>query len=135
VFVGATNYFRCYGHEPSRKELLEFLYGSVFEPVDFVIVSSKFGGIGAFPGLICGRDTKIYYLPVPGIIGLTQHTYRKILYDILFVHGEAAQHDGYELTMETRHHLGTWYGGHLHTVIGVGKRLESVWLPVMEGEE
>lgn len=135
VFVGTLSYSRRFGCEPTREQLMQFLYGQVFPPADFVIVSSKFGGIGAFPGLICGKDTKIYYLPVPGIVGLTEYTYRKILYDILFAQAEAAQQEGYDLTPAARDCLRTWYEGHLNTVIGVGRSLESVWLPVMEGEE
>jgi len=135
VLVGTLRYAGCFGSEPSREQLMEFLYGRLFQTADFVIVSSKFGGIGAFPGLICGKGTKIYYLPVPGIIGVNQHTYREILYDILFVQSEAAQQKGYDLTPAARDQLQAWYEDHLDTVIGVGRNLESVWLPVMEGEE
>jgi adenosine tuberculosinyltransferase len=135
VLVGTLDYLQCFGREPTREELIEFLYGRVFQPADFVIVSSKFAGVGAFPGLVSGKDTRIYYLPAPGIVGLTERTYRKILYDILFVHGEAAQQEGYELTAAARQSLRDWYENHLDTVIGLGRSLESVWMPVVEGEE
>lgn len=135
VFAGTLSYSRRFGCQPTREQLMQFLYGRVFPPADFVIVSSKFGGIGAFPGLICGKGTKIYYLPIPGVIGLTECTYRKILYDILFVQAEVAQKKGYDLTPAARHELQGWYEGHRDRVIGTGRSLESVWLPVMEGEE
>ncbi|HMB22852.1 MAG: hypothetical protein ACM33V_15665 [Chloroflexota bacterium] len=135
VFAGTLSYSERFGCRPAREQLTQFLYGRAFPPADFVIVSSKFGGIGAFPGLICGKDTRIYYLPVPGIVGLTECTYRKILYDILFVQAEAEQKRGYDLTPAARRALKTWYEEHVDDVIGTGRTLESVWLPVTDGNE
>ena len=134
VFVGTLNYSRNFGHEPSREQLMKFMYGRVFQPADFVIVSSKFGGIGAFPGLVCGKDTKIYYLPVPGVMGLTPRAYREILYDILFIQSNTGGQKGYDFAPAARRRLRAWYQDHLDTVIGLSSSLESVYLPVMDGE-
>ena len=121
--------YQHYHREPSAEELIQFLYGQPVSPADFFIMSSKLGGLGALPALLCGRDTHVYYLPVPGVIGLTARTYRAILYDLLYLREGAAGESPYLLSLGEREQLLAWYTEQADTVIGLGRRIGSVWVP------
>jgi len=127
--LAASRFIREFGREPDKEELIFSLYGRALLPANFVIISSKFAGIGALPALICGRNTNIYYLPVPGVMGLTACTYRSILYDLLFLQGERTGDGCYELSPGEQKELYTWYTNHADIVMGVGHTIGSVWIP------
>jgi hypothetical protein len=132
--VRATgSFYQEQRREPSRDELLEVLYGQAVPPADFFIMSSKLAGLGALPALICGGDTQVYYLPVPGVIGLTQETYRTILYDLLYLRDGPAGKRGPDLSSTEREQLRAWYNHHANRVIGLGSRVADVWLPHVPG--
>jgi hypothetical protein len=73
-------------------------------------------------GLICGGDTRFYYLPAPGIIGLTEITFRAILYDLLFVK-EAKYSEDQNLSEDDRKNLANWYIQHQDNVMGLGEMI------------
>jgi hypothetical protein len=127
--AAAVRFYGQFNREPDNDELIPFLYGWPVPAAAFVIISSKFAGIGALPALITGHDTQLYYLPVPGVIGLTERTYRLILYDLLFSQQERPQDRHYELSPEERGQLRAWYTARADTVIGLGRKIGSVWVP------
>ncbi len=122
-------YYEQQQRHPSLDELIEYLYGESLPPADFFIMSSKLGGLGALPALICGKDTEVYYLPVPGVLGLTRQTYRAILFDLLYVRGGMSADTPYALTQAERKTLGSWYLEHRDTVIGLGHSIGRVSVP------
>ncbi len=128
-----ARFYQTHHREASVDELIEFLYGQPVPPADFFIMSSKLGGLGALPALLCGGDTRVYYLPTPGVIGLTKRSYRAILYDLLYMHDSAAGECRYPLSSDEREQLRAWYTAHADTVIGLGKRIGSVWVPGSPG--
>lgn len=122
----AIQYYKNFHQEPSQEELINFMYGQSVAPADFFIMSTKLAGLGALPGLICGHDTKVYYLPAPGVIAFNKGTYRMILYDLLFRNPDTKF---YRLSDEERKQLNSWYVGHSNQVLGTGKLIGSVWIP------
>jgi len=125
----AVRFDHQFQHEPSKNELIEFMYGPMVPPADFFIMSSKFAGLGALPGLICGHDTQAYYLPVPGILGLNEVTYRSILFDLIFMRTKQDGNSGYHLNVKERSCVNDWYLHHKNEVIGLGHRIGSTWVP------
>jgi len=109
-----------------RDELLRLLYGQPVPPADFLIMSSQLAGLGALPALVCGKDTQVYYLAAPGVVGLTQQTYRAILYDLLYSR-EVAKHE--ISSPGERRQLRTWYQQHAQIVVGLGHKIGAVWVP------
>jgi hypothetical protein len=127
--IATARFYQKYQREPSTDELIEFLYGRPVPLADFFIMSSKFGGLGALPALICGGDTQVYYLPAPGVMALTKQTYRAILYDLLYMRDGMPGECCYALASDEREQLRAWYAGHAEAVIGLGHRIGSVWVP------
>ncbi len=128
ALVATARFYKRYQREPSPDELIEFLYGRPVPLADFFIMCSKLAGVGALPALICGKDTQVYYLPVPSASGLTEYTYRAILYDLLCMRENDAKGPGYALDSKERKTLRTWYADHAQVVIGLGRRIGSVWV-------
>lgn len=126
VAEAAIHFYQRFHRAPLKEELIEFMYGQSVPQADFFIMSSKFAGLGALPGLICGRDTKAYFLPTPGIMGLNRETYLKILHDLLYgIHDEFP----YRLNSEDRKQLKLWYNNHKNSVFGIGQLIGSVSVP------
>ncbi len=126
----ATAHFcQTYQREPSTDELIEFLYGEPVPPADFFIMCSSMDGLGALPAFICNADTQVYYLAAPGVAALTKRTYRAILYDLCMRPGNMSGDSGYTLDPGERKQLRAWYEDHQDVVIGLGRRIGSVWVP------
>ena len=124
----AVLFFQKNQREASRAELSDWLYGETVPFADFFIMCSKFAGLGALPGLICDARTESYYLPAPAAISLTKPVYRAILYDLIYLRrGKAAK--PYQLSPVQRHQLQEWYAKHANQVIGLGKKIGTVWIP------
>ncbi|MBN1886377.1 MAG: hypothetical protein JW850_00240 [Thermoflexales bacterium] len=117
-------FYQTYQRKPTSDELVEFLYGQAIPPADFFIMSSKLAGLGALPALVCGKDTQVYYLAVPGVMGLTERTYRAILHDLLYMRDERGR-----LDFDNRKQLHAWYSHHAETIIGLEHKIGSAWVP------
>ncbi|MCP4150374.1 MAG: hypothetical protein GY757_21680, partial [bacterium] len=70
---------------PEEKELMELYYGEALKKADFLINSTRMASLGALPPMLHDRKTMMYTLAVPAVLGLTDRTYRDILYDLLFL--------------------------------------------------
>lgn len=123
----AIDFHEKHQREPAPSELIESLYGEPVAPADFIIISGKMSGLGALPAFVCDGDTQLYFLPAPGVVALNEQSYRAILYDLLYLHDNKKEF--YTLNHEEREELRVWYVAHLNTVIGLGKRIGSVWVP------
>jgi hypothetical protein len=129
VIKAASRFQEEYHREAALDELVKVLYGQSIPPADLLIFSSKLGGLGALPSLICNGDTPVYYLLAPGVQALTTETYRAILYDLLYMRDGVTGECGYQLSPSEREQLRAWYADHAGAVIGVGHRIGSVWVP------
>jgi hypothetical protein len=130
AMMAAARFYRERQREPSADELVEFLYGQPVPQADFFLMNCKLGGLGALPALIGGGDTQVYYLPAPGVLALTERTYRAILYDLLYMRPEtAAREGGHVFGPKERARLHDWYDAHKGIVIGVGGRIGNIWVP------
>lgn len=124
--IAAIQFYQTYQRSPTRIELIEYIYGQSVPEADFFIMSSKFAGLGALPGLVCGKDTKAYYLPTPGLIGFNRQTYLMILYDLLYMNPDKSP---YKLSADERKQLYLWYNNHATEVWGLGKVIGTVSVP------
>ncbi len=66
--AATARFHQTHQRPPTIEESIEYLYGEPVSPADFLIMSSKMGGSGALPALICDGDTQVYYLPTPSIV-------------------------------------------------------------------
>ena len=115
---------------PIHEEQILMYYGESIDPADFFIMSTKLAGLGALPPLICGQETQQYFLAAPGVMALTQDTFREILYDLIFCRPESAnsEYDKNKLTDQSL--LKNYYLSHRSTLIGLGNRIGKCWVPV-----
>ncbi len=105
-------------------DLREAFYGAALPMADFVIMSGKFGGLGALPPFICDGDTAFYIVPVPGLL-LGAKGWRAILYDLLF---QRQAQEAYPLTQAERLALRRLYEQNADSVIGTGQVLNGIWV-------
>jgi hypothetical protein len=115
--------------EPSYEEQILMYYGEPIDPADFFIMSTKFAGLGALPPLICGQETQLYFFAAPGVMALTQETYREILYDLLFCRPNSANNEYTNLDTKDIESLKNYYLNHQSAVIGIGRRIGKFWTP------
>jgi hypothetical protein len=78
-------FYQTHHRTPTQQEMLQIYYGEVVPDADFIILSGKLSGHGAFPPFISTRQARMYYFPVPGFLGLSNISYRRIIYDLLFL--------------------------------------------------
>ncbi|WLE97443.1 MAG: hypothetical protein QTN59_01130 [Candidatus Electrothrix communis] len=126
---GTINFYKQHQREPSLNELIEILYGQLIPPADFFIISSKLAGLGALPAFLCDGDTQVYYLPAPGVYALTEQSYRKILYDLIYMRESKDSANEQRVAQDEHERLIAWYANHATDVIGLGKKIGSVWVP------
>jgi hypothetical protein len=115
--------------EPSYEEQIFRYYGESIDSADFFIMSTKFAGLGALPPLICGQETQMYFLAAPGVLALTQESYREILYDLLFFRPEKANNGYLKKELEGLSLLKGFFLQNKNKVIGLGRRLGKFWVP------
>jgi hypothetical protein len=125
----AVEFFKKHQRKPTSLEMKEMYYGENLAEADFFIMSTKMAGAGALPPLISSKNTGMYFLPAPGVMGLTREIYREILFDLLFCRSNEVikkygPHDlkGIELLKEC-------YLSDKYTVLGPGKRIGKFWVP------
>lgn len=125
----SIDFYKKYGRDPTYQEQVRLYYGQHVNPADFFIMSTKFAGLGALPPLICGQETQLYFLPAPGVMALTQDTYREILYDLLFCRPNSTNNKFANNWLQDLTLLKDYYLRHRTTVIGLGKRIGKFWVP------
>lgn len=127
----AIDFYKKYGREPEYQELVYSYYGVHVASADFFIMSTKFAGLGALPPLICGQETQLYFLPAPGVMALTQETYREILYDLLFHRPKSANNGYSNFDLQNLELLKNYYLKQGNNVIGLGERIGKFWVPLI----
>jgi hypothetical protein len=125
-------FHRDHNRLPVYNEQLEMYYGEQISPARFFIMSTKFTGLGALPPLIANRETRMYFLPAPGIMALTGETYRKILFDLLYCHpGDSRrEYDGNDLKYAEQ--LKNYFLNSQATVLGLSRRIGDFAVPICE---
>lgn len=114
---------------PSPAEQIKFYYGEALDEVDLFIMSTKFKGVNAFPPLISGKKTNVYYLSAPGLMGLNETVYRKILYDLLFCRTVTSTYNLQEKVDINVKSLKNFYQKESTRVLGLGKTISGFWIP------
>jgi len=122
------DFFKKYGRYPDYDEQVSLYYGRTVTPAEFFIMSTKFAGLGALPPLICGTETQMYFLLAPGVLALTQDTYRAILYDLIFLRANTANNGYSGFNIEDVKLLRDFFRKHQSTVIGIGKKIGKFWV-------
>lgn len=124
------DFYREHGQTPTLKEQILHYYGEDLPLADFFIMNSKISGLGALPRFLSNGDTAAYFLPAAGSIGLNNHTYRLILYDLLFErNGLQAEYTQSNSSPTQRKALKAFYQKSQHKVIGLGHRISNSWVP------
>lgn len=113
---------------PDREEMSVLYYGEPIATADFFITSTKMGGLDALPPLVYGKDTCIYTLAVPGVFGLTEKTYREILYDLLFLRQDGPGRGLDDTGQREIEDLKDFYRQNRDRVMGTGKRIGKYWV-------
>jgi hypothetical protein len=125
----AVEFYQLHRRKPTPSEMKEMYYGENLAEADFFIMSTKIAGAGALPPLISTKKTGMYFLPIPGVMGLTREIYREILYDLLYCrpNGPIKKYGNDDLKdMET---LKKYFSPNEPTIIGPGKRVGKFWVP------
>jgi len=126
----AVEFYQLHQRKPTPSEMKELYYGENLAEADFFIMSTKIAGAGALPPFISTKKTGMYFLPAPGVMGLTRETYREILYDLLYCrpHGPIKKYDNDDLkNIETLKKY--FFPNNEPMVIGPGKRVGKFWVP------
>jgi hypothetical protein len=125
----AVEFYQLHRRKPTPLEMKEMYYGENLAEADFFIMSTKIAGAGALPPFISTKKTGMYFLPVPGVMGLTREIYLEILYDLLYCrpNGPIKKYGDDDLKdMET---LKKYFFPNESTIIGPGKRVGKFWVP------
>ncbi|UCH97304.1 MAG: hypothetical protein JSV88_10750 [Candidatus Aminicenantes bacterium] len=125
----AVEFYQMHRRKPTYREMKEMYYGENLAEADFFIMSTKIAGAGVLPPLISNKKTEMYFLTAPGVMGLTQETYREILYDLLFCRtdGTIKKYGAHDLKdIEV---LKKYYSPGESMVLGTGKRVGKFWVP------
>lgn len=131
----AIDFFEAHGRRPTIAEQLESYYGEHVPPAHFFIMSTKFTGLSALPPLIVNRSTRMFFLPVPGIMALTKETYRKIIFDFLYCCPGESRREYDENDLKYREQLRNYFSSNQAAVLGLGRRIGHFWVPVIETGE
>lgn len=125
----AIDFYKLHGREPTYQEQVKMYYGESAAPADFFIMSTKLAGLGALPPLISGAETQMYFLIAPGVMALTQETYRKILYDLIFCRPIKSREEYSAVDLQEVELLSDYYSQQKSKVIGLGKKIGKFWVP------
>lgn len=116
------DFYKNNNRTPIPREMVEIYYGESIPPTDFLLLSDKLS-TRALPPLISTQHTQIYYLPVPGFLGLNTTTFRKVLYDLLFFHPQDSIPEYTDNHLKNIESLDKFYQQHKNTVIGIKKNI------------
>jgi hypothetical protein len=125
----AVEFYKLHRRKPTCPEMKEMYYGENLDEADFFIMSTKIAGAGALPPLISSKKTGMYFLPTPGVMGLTRETYREILYDLLYCRPDGPIKKYGDDDLEDIETLKKYFFPNEPTVIGPGKRVGKFWVP------
>jgi hypothetical protein len=114
------DFYKSNNRAPTLREMVEIYYGESIPSADFIVFSDKLS-TRALPPLISSQHTQIYYLPVPGFLGLNTTTFRKVLYDLLFLHPQDSIPEYNDNHLESIETLDKFYQQHKNTIIGIKK--------------
>ncbi len=131
----AINFYKNTGRRPTYSELLTSYYGEYLPPAHFFIMSTKFTGLGSLPPFITNRETRMYFLPAPGILALTRETYRKILYDLLFCQPEKSRREYEKNDLKYAGPLKTYFSNNRSTVFGLSEKIGNFRVLTVDSEE
>jgi hypothetical protein len=107
---------------PDRSELARLYYREPLRSADFFITSTRMGYLGALPPFAYGKNTRMYTLAAPGVFGLNETTYRKILYDLLLPEpGDPSSIK--DTTPAGIDFLGEYYQRNRSRILGTGKQI------------
>jgi hypothetical protein len=123
----AHRLMETHNRELTQAEWAQLYYGEPVPPADFFITSTCIGYLGALPPWVYGKNTQMYTLPVPGIFGLNERTYREILYDLLFLKPADSTHLLDDSDAKDIESLKNFYRENQYRVIGVGKKTGKCW--------
>jgi hypothetical protein len=115
--------YKSTNRAPTSKELIKRYYGEDVSSADFLIFSDRFSGLGPLPPLVSGPKTQMYYLPVPGFMGFNTITYRKIIYDRLFIQPRQSVSEYSDDQLKNIEALDKFYQAQKDTIIGTGKTI------------
>ena len=78
----------------------------------------------------------MYFFPVPGFAALSNDTYRRILYDLLFTHPIHSPTEYSDDDLACVESLDMFYQQHKNVIIGTSRSIGSFWIPnvLNEGE-
>jgi len=128
LMENGIKFFVRNGRIPTLTEQKEFYYSYNLPEADFFIVSSSLKAHG-IPPLICGKNTNFYFLPSPGVLGLNDITYRKIIYDILYCRSNInIDFSNLEFQRLTIKNLYERYESEKTNVIGIGEKIGPFWV-------
>jgi hypothetical protein len=116
------DFYKNNNRAPIFREMVEIYYGESIPSADFLVFSDKLS-IRALPPLISTQHTQMYYLPVPGFLGLNTITFRKVLYDLLFYHPQDSIPEYTDNHLKNIESLDRFYQQHKNTIIGIKKNI------------
>lgn len=127
-----VNFHKTHNKSPSPVELIESYYGESLPPADFYIMSGKISHRGSLPPFVTTPETKMYYFPVPGFMGLTIKNLKKIIHDLLFVQTQHPPAEYSAREMDSIDMLNTFFKDHKNTIIGTSAKVGEFWVPSMK---
>lgn len=116
------DFYKNNNRAPILQEMVEIYYRESIPPADFLLFSDKIS-TRALPPLISSQHTQMYYLPVPGFLGLNTTTFRKVLYDLLFFHPQDSIPEYTDNHLKNIENLDRFYQQHKNTIIGIKKNI------------
>lgn len=118
-----VQFYLSYKRVPTQKEMIELYYGEDIPMVDFIILSNKLSGQGAFPPLVSTQKAKMYFLPVPGFEALDEKMFRRILFDLIYVQNINRLPEYEEDAVECVDELNELFSNCKQEVIGISKKM------------
>ena len=125
----AVEFYQLHRRKPTPPEMKEMYYGENLAEADFFIMSTKIAGAGALPPFISSKKTGMYFLPAPGVMGLTRETFREILYDLLYCRPDDPIKKYGDDDLKDMETLKKFYFSDESVVLGPGKRVGKFWVP------
>ncbi len=125
----SLSFFEAHNRKPTLDELKHSYYGENIATADFFIMSTKMSGVGALPPLITSKKTQLYYLVSPGVMSLTKTTFRKILYDLIYMREPNKSIERELGNAANLKKLNDFYTANQEKVIGLGRNIEDIWVP------
>jgi len=117
--------YKLEGRTPDSVEIAQRYYQETFSQADFIIFSEKLS-FRALPPLIVNNNTQIFYLPVPGFLGLNKLTFRKILYNLSILNSSKTVPEYTHNHLNNIDSLNLFFQQHKNTVIGIRKSIGDV---------